>query len=89
MSPLRLVQALAPEGFKPFLALARSHYRRHPIPFQLFALLILNLAIAPAVGAATGPDISRKAAYALAALGLVVLGLAIYLFIVIFQPERF
>lgn len=89
MSPLRVVQALAPEDFKQLLALARSQYRRHPIPVQLFALLILNLAIAPAVAAATGPDISRKAAYALAALGLVILGLAIYLFVVIFQPERF
>lgn len=89
MSPLRVVQALAPEDFKQLLALARSQYRHHPIPFQLFALLILNLAIAPAVAAATGPDISRKAAYALAALGLVILGLAIYLFVVIFQPERF
>jgi len=45
--------------------------------------------IAPAVYAATGDEITRKAAYALGILGLVILGLAIYLFAVILQPERF
>jgi K+-transporting ATPase KdpF subunit len=49
----------------------------------------LNLVIAPAVFAATGDEITRKAAYALGILGIVTLGVAIYLFAVILQPERF
>lgn len=58
-------------------------------PLQVLALLFLNLALAPAVAAATGADLPQKSVYALTLLGLVVLGLLIYLFLVIFQPERF
>ena len=55
MSALHVFQALALKDLKNFMMMVRSHHRRHPFPFQLFALLILNLAIAPAVVAATGP----------------------------------
>lgn len=89
MNRLQVVQIFLPEQGRRLSQVVRSHYHRHPLPWQLFLLMVLNLVIAPAVAAATGPEISRKAAYALAALGLVVLGLIIYLFIVIFQPERF
>ncbi len=58
-------------------------------PLQLFLLICLNLAIAPAVQASTGTEISRLQAYALGLLGLVTLSLATYLFTVIFQPEKF
>ena len=67
----------------------REQWRRNPFPIQVFLLMCLNLLIAPAVYAATGEDLTRKAAYALGLLGLVTLGLAIYLFAVILQPERF
>jgi len=33
--------------------------------------------------------LTKKAAWGLSLLGLVIIGLAIYLFVVIFQPERF
>jgi K+-transporting ATPase KdpF subunit len=89
MRAWRLLQVLGLEDIKQLVVLGRSHYRLHPLPLPLFLLMMVNLAIAPAVMAATGPDLTRKAAYALVALGLVVLGLTVYLFVVIFQPERF
>ncbi len=69
--------------------IVQEQWKRNPLPIQLFLLLCLNLLIAPAVDAATGAEITRKAAYALGILGIVTLGLSIYLFVVIFQPERF
>jgi K+-transporting ATPase KdpF subunit len=63
-------------------------YRRK-VPRYLFCLLCFNLILAPAVQAATGEAFSRSQAYALGILGLVTLALSIYLFVVMFQPERF
>ncbi|MGJ3249480.1 MAG: K(+)-transporting ATPase subunit F [Elainellaceae cyanobacterium] len=63
--------------------------RRHRVALGVFAALCLNLAIAPAVLASTNGSIERSTAYAIGILSLVPLGLAIYLFAVIFQPERF
>lgn len=66
-----------------------EQWQRNPLPIQIFLLLCLNLLLAPAVDAATGAEITRKASYALGLLGIVIVGLSVYLFIVIFQPERF
>ena len=63
--------------------------RRKRLPVGLLLGLCLNLAIAPAVLAATSGTIERSTAYAIGLLGIVTLGLAIYLVVVIFQPERF
>ncbi len=54
----------------------------------LFATL-LNLAIAPSIYAASDGTLDRSTAYALGLLLVIVLGLAIYLTMVIIQPERF
>lgn len=51
--------------------------------------LLANAAIAPALYAATGNEITRGTAYALGLLGIVVFGLAAYLATVIVQPEKF
>ncbi|WGV24042.1 potassium-transporting ATPase subunit F [Halotia branconii] len=59
------------------------------VPFSLFLLLCLNAFLAPIVQAATSSEISRSASYAIALLGLVTLSVSIYLFVVIFQPEKF
>ncbi|MBW4431265.1 MAG: potassium-transporting ATPase subunit F [Pelatocladus maniniholoensis HA4357-MV3] len=59
------------------------------IPLSLFLLLCLNVLLAPAVQAATPSEISRFASYAIALLGLVTLSISVYLFVVIFQPEKF
>jgi K+-transporting ATPase KdpF subunit len=62
--------------------------RRHRVAIGMFMALCLNLAIAPALYAATD-SLERGNAYALGLLGLVVVALAIYLTAVILQPERF
>ncbi len=66
-----------------------SEWRRQKLPLYLFLGLCFNLVLAPAVFAATGGDLSRTQAYWLAALGLVTVALAIYLFFVMFVPEKF
>jgi K+-transporting ATPase KdpF subunit len=55
----------------------------------LFIFLGVNLILAPAVQAATGQALSRGQAYALGLLALMTLALSLYLFVVMFQPERF
>ncbi|MDX2271316.1 MAG: K(+)-transporting ATPase subunit F [Cyanobacteriota bacterium] len=45
--------------------------------------------ITPTVWAQSGGSLSLLQAWALGLLGLVTVALAIYLFVVIFQPERF
>ena len=65
-----------------------SGWRRNRLPIYIFLVMCANLLVAPAVYGATG-ELTRKAAYALGLLGLVTLGLAVYLFTVIFQLERF
>jgi K+-transporting ATPase KdpF subunit len=89
MKRVNFLKDILPRDFSESIELLREQWKRNPLPIQLFLLLCLNLVIAPAVNAATGEEITRKAAYALGILGLVTLGLVIYLFAVIFQPERF
>jgi F subunit of K+-transporting ATPase (Potass_KdpF) len=50
--------------------------------------LSLNIALAPLVDAATG-TIEPRHAYAIGGLGLIILSLIIYLFDVVFRPERY
>jgi K+-transporting ATPase KdpF subunit len=50
---------------------------------------LCNLAIAPAIHAAGNNAIDRGTAYALGLLVIIVLGLAVYLAMVIIEPERF
>ena len=66
-----------------------EQWQKNPLPIQIFLLLCLNLLLAPVVDAATGAEITRKSSYALGILGMVIVGLSVYLFVVIFQPERF
>ena len=69
--------------------LAEIEWRRQKMPLYAFLLLCLNLVIAPAVYAASTGVLERRQAYALGLLGLLTLGLIVYLFVVVFQPERF
>jgi K+-transporting ATPase KdpF subunit len=66
-----------------------SAWRRQKLPLYLFIVLCLNLITAPAVQAAAGETLSRNQSYALGILGLATVALSIYLFVVMFQPERF
>jgi K+-transporting ATPase KdpF subunit len=83
-----LLNDVLPRDFQEIIELAQMLWRRHPIPVQLFLVMCFNLIIAPAVYAAD-ESLTKKAAWGLSMLGLVIVGLAIYLFVVIFQPERF
>ncbi|MBA3921766.1 MAG: K(+)-transporting ATPase subunit F [Nostocaceae cyanobacterium] len=67
----------------------RDELRKRPLPLRLFLALCFNLILAPTVLAATDGAISRVNAYALGILALVTVALAIYLFAVMLQPERF
>lgn len=89
MKRVNKLREFLPRDFSEAGEFLREQWKRNPIPIQLFFLLCLNLLIAPAVDAATGAEITRKAAYALGILGIVTVGIAIYLFAVILQPERF
>ncbi|NJL61582.1 MAG: K(+)-transporting ATPase subunit F [Methylacidiphilales bacterium] len=63
--------------------------RNNRIPLSLFLLISFNVLLAPAVQAAAPGEMQRWQAYTVGILGLVVVALCIYLFVVIFQPERF
>ncbi len=66
-----------------------SEWRRQKLPLYLFLAMCFNLVVAPMVYAATEQTFSRSQAWALGLLGLVTVGLSIYLFFVMFVPERF
>ncbi len=68
----------------------KSHLQKHPNSWRLFLALCFNLVLAQTVyAAANGNSITRVNAYAIGLLGLVTVGLAIYLLVVMFQPQRF
>jgi K+-transporting ATPase KdpF subunit len=68
----------------------RSHLQKHRHSLRLFLALCLNSVLAQAVyAAADETSITRWNAYAIGLLGLVTVGLAIYLLVVMFQPQRF
>jgi K+-transporting ATPase KdpF subunit len=70
----------------PFIKL-----RSYPQKLAVYFLIILglNLILSPLVQASTAGILSRGQSYALGLLGLVTVSLFVYLFVVIFQPEKF
>lgn len=76
-------------NYPALIELAQIQLRRRPWSSLILLGTCLNLIIAPAVYAAAGGEIERSSAWAIGLLGLLTLGLSIYLFVVIFQPERF
>ena len=83
-----LTQKMSPDLVEDFATIWESG-RKRKVPRYAFLALCFNLLLAPAVQAATGNELSRTQSYALGILGLVVVALGIYLFVVMFQPERF
>lgn len=55
----------------------------------LFSILVINTIVSPLVYASTNQILSKGQSYSLGLLGLVTISLFIYLFVVIFQPEKF
>jgi hypothetical protein len=64
-------------------------WRRQKLPLYLFLALCFNLIVAPLVYAASSHEFSRTQAWALGLLGLGTIVLSIYLFVVMFVPEKF
>ena len=65
--------------------------RSYPQKLAVYFLIILglNLILSPLVQASTAGILSRGQSYTLGLLGLVTFSLFVYLFVVIFEPERF
>jgi hypothetical protein len=63
--------------------------QKKKLPLYLFLSLCLNLVIAPIVYAASNSVLSRSQAWALGLLGLGTVAVSIYLFFVMFAPEKF
>jgi hypothetical protein len=55
----------------------------------LFLAIAFNIIIAPVVYAASSNELSRSQAWSLGLLGLGTVALSIYLFFVMFVPEKF
>jgi hypothetical protein len=66
-----------------------SQQRRQKLPLYLFIALCFNLLVAPVVYAASGNEFSRSQAWSLGLLDLGTVALSIYLFFVMFVPEKF
>ena len=64
-------------------------WNRRRYPTYIFLALCFNVVLAAAASAATGDTFSRPQIYALGILGLGTVALSAYLFVVMFQPERF
>lgn len=77
--PMDLVQAIA---------YIWSRWQKQKLPLVIFTVLCLNLIISPVVYAVDN-TLQIHFTWAYGVLGAVVLVLIIYLFFVIFQPERF
>ena len=84
-----LLNDVFPRDFQEIIELGQMLGQRQPITVQLFLVMCFNLIIAPAVYAATDESLTKKAAWCLSLLGLAIVGLAVYLIVVIFQPEKF
>lgn len=74
---------------KKMICLIKNQGKRNLFPISLFFLLSCNLIFAPIIYAATGEELTRKAAWAIGVLILVTLAVGLYLFAVILRPERF
>jgi len=66
-----------------------SRFWQKRLPKALLISLLMAVTIAPTVQAATGISLDRGQTFAIVLLGMTTLALSIYLFVVIFQPERF
>lgn len=89
MKQVKQLKEILPNDLGEAGEIIRQQWKRHPFAVILFLALCLSGAIAPSIYAATGDEVTRQNAYALGILVLITFALAIYLFFVIFQPEKF
>jgi flagellar biosynthesis/type III secretory pathway M-ring protein FliF/YscJ len=88
LNPSKPSLALTPQMLEEISELW-SEWRRQKLPLYLFLALCFNLVLAPVVYAASGNELTRTQSWALGLLGLGTFALAVYLFFVMFAPERF
>jgi K+-transporting ATPase KdpF subunit len=88
MKPNRAISNLSSSSLDVITTLWHV-WRSRKYPTYLLLALCFNLVLAPLVMAATSNTYSTSQAYALGILGLGTVVLSIYLFVVMFQPERF
>lgn len=88
MRQVNLLSKFLPVNVMQTIFLVGSQRRKQHLPLAVFILLCLNVVVAPVVYAANN-TIERRSAWAIGILGFVALALIIYLFVVVFQPERF
>ena len=66
-----------------------SQWCKQKLPLIVFIVMCLNLILAPVGYAAGDNSLERRSAWAIGILGFVTLAVVIYLFDVIFRPERY
>ncbi len=86
MKPIQIRRALATSQVLEEITEIWCQWRRQKLPLYLFLAMCFNLVVAPLVYAATGEQLSRSQSWGLGLLGMVTLGLSIYLFFVMFVP---
>lgn len=89
MKRIKVLSRISPVEVAQGITFVWSQWRREQLPLAIFLVLCLNLAIAPVVYAAADGQLERRSAWAIGILGLVTLGLVVYLFDVVFRPERY
>jgi len=90
MKPIQIsTLALKPSPILEEITEIWLQWRRQKLPLYLFLGMCFNLVVAPVVYAATDEQLSRPQSWALGLLGLATVGLSIYLFFVMFVPEKF
>lgn len=82
-----MMKDLLPQYFGEILALIST--KRQRIPLTIFIIMCFNVILAPVVAAATPGELLHWQVYTISLLGLITITLSVYLFVVIFQPERF
>jgi K+-transporting ATPase KdpF subunit len=83
LSAFSSISALSALNYPPQLSTMK------PLSRHILLATLLNLALAPIVQAATNNTITRQQSFTLGLLILGTIALSIYLFVVIFQPEKF
>ncbi|MBD2253879.1 K(+)-transporting ATPase subunit F [Nostoc parmelioides] len=83
-----LIQAIT-SGFSEIIAYIWSRLPKKQLTLAIALILGFHLIINPRVYAATSITLNQNSAWAFGILGAVIAGLIIYLFVVVFQPERF
>ncbi|WP_421655348.1 potassium-transporting ATPase subunit F [Leptothermofonsia sp. ETS-13] len=89
MKPIIPTRSLT-TSFLETIAKIWFEWRRQKLPLYLFLGMVFNLLVlSPAVYAATGAQLTQSQIVWLAMLGMVTVALSIYLFFVMFVPEKF